>query len=139
MRLKGFRWTLARTLQPSPPEPSSPTALAPVVQPVSEEPVGSTTSEPKLININTASADDLNRLGVRFGKAIIAGRPYRSVGELVSKRVLKRSTFSRIKDRITATPLRSRRRLRRPQCYSRLHQCSLGESVGAPFIGGHAS
>src|SRR5215217_8464655 len=96
-------WTLARTLQPSPPEPSSPKALAPVVQPVSEEPVGSTTSEPKLININTASADDLNRLGVHFGKAIIAARPYRSVGELVSKRVLKRSTFSRIKDRITAT------------------------------------
>src|SRR5215207_8424836 len=82
-------WTLARTLQPSPPEPSSPKALAPVVQPVSEEPVGSTTSEPKLININTASADDLNRLGLRFGKAIIAARPYRSVGELVSKRVLK--------------------------------------------------
>ena len=58
-------------------------------------------SEPKLIDINTASADDLNRLGQRFGKAIIAGRPYRFVGELVSKRVLKRSTFSRIKDRIT--------------------------------------
>ncbi len=96
-------WTLARTPQPSPPEPSSPKPLAPVVQPVTEEPVGSTTSEPKLININTASADDLNRLGVRFGKAIIAARPYRSVGELVSKRVLKRSTFSRIKDRITAT------------------------------------
>ena len=56
---------------------------------------------PKLIDINTASAEDLNRLGERFGKAIIAGRPYRSVDELVSKRVLKRSTFSRIKDRIT--------------------------------------
>jgi Helix-hairpin-helix motif len=56
-------------------------------------------SEP--IDINTASAADLNRLGERFGKAIIAGRPYRSVDELVSKRVLKRSTFSRIKDRIT--------------------------------------
>jgi DNA uptake protein ComE-like DNA-binding protein len=53
------------------------------------------------IDINTASAADLNRLGERFGKAIIAGRPYRSVDELVSKRVLKRSTFSRIKDRIT--------------------------------------
>jgi len=93
--------TLARTPQPSPPEPSSPEPSAPVVRPVAAARVGSTPSEPKLIDINTASADDLNRLGERFGKAIIAGRAYRSVHELVSKRVLKRSTFSRIKDRIT--------------------------------------
>ena len=71
------------------------------LNPLEHRRVGSTPSEPKLIDINTASADDLNRLGERFGKAIIAGRPYRSVHELVSKRVLKRSTFSRIKDRIT--------------------------------------
>src|SRR5215207_10006162 len=64
-------------------------------------PAARSAATPKLIDINTASADDLNRLGERFGKAIIAGRPYRSVDELVSKRVLKRSTFSRIKDRIT--------------------------------------
>src|SRR5829696_5875170 len=64
-------------------------------------PAASTGATPKLIDINTASAEDLNRLGERLGKAIIAGRPYRSVDELVSKRVLKRSTFSRIKDRIT--------------------------------------
>ena len=93
--------TLARSPQPSPPEPSSPEPSAPVVRPVAAARVDSTPSEPKLIDINTASADDLNRLGERFGKAIIAGRPYRSVHELVSKRVLKRSTFSRIKDRIT--------------------------------------
>ena len=52
-------------------------------------------------NINTASADDLNRLGGRFAKAIIRRRPYGSVDELVSKRVLTRSTFSQIKDQIT--------------------------------------
>ena len=108
------------------------------MQPVSEEPVGSTTSEPKLININTASADDLNRLGVRFGKAIIAARPYRSVGELVSKRVLKRSTFSRIKDRITAHHFAADGGSDGLSA-TVAHQCSLGESVGAPFIGGHAS
>ena len=87
---QGLSARTAGTPQPSPPEPSSQPS-APVVP----------ASEPKLLDINTASADDLNRLGERFGKAIIAGRPYRSVGELVSKRVLKRSTFSRIKDRIT--------------------------------------
>jgi DNA uptake protein ComE-like DNA-binding protein len=87
---QGLSARTAGTPQPSPSEPSS-RPSAPVVP----------ASEPKLLDINTASADALNRIGERFGKAIIAGRPYRSVGELVSKRVLKRSTFSRIKDRIT--------------------------------------
>jgi len=85
----------------TPPDPSSRKSAAPVVQPVAAEPVASTASEPELIDINTASAEDLKRLGERLGKAIIAGRPYRSVDDLVSKRVLKRSAFSRIKDRIT--------------------------------------
>src|SRR5829696_212738 len=85
----------------TPPDPSSRKSAAPVVQPVATEPVVSTAFEPELIDINTASAEDLKRLGERLGKAIIAGRPYRSVDDLVSKRVLKRSDFSRIKDRIT--------------------------------------
>jgi DNA uptake protein ComE-like DNA-binding protein len=87
---QGLSARTAGTPQPSSPESSSQPS-APVVP----------ATEPKLLDINTASADALNRLGERFGKAIIASRPYRSVGELVSKRVLKRSTFSRIKDRIT--------------------------------------
>jgi DNA uptake protein ComE-like DNA-binding protein len=67
--------------------------------------VASTTAEasdPKLVDINTASADELNSLGGRFGRAIVAGRPYTTIDELVSKRVLTRSTFSQIKDQITA-------------------------------------
>jgi DNA uptake protein ComE-like DNA-binding protein len=64
--------------------------------------VGLAVSDPERVDINTASPDDLNRLGGRFGRAIIASRPYGSVDELVSKRVLTRSTFSQIKDRITA-------------------------------------
>jgi DNA uptake protein ComE-like DNA-binding protein len=74
----------------------------PAVQPVAAEPVGSAASGPERVDINTASADDLNRLGGRFAKAIIARRPYGAVDELVSKRVLTRSTFSQIKDRIMA-------------------------------------
>lgn len=54
------------------------------------------------VDINTASVEDLNRLGGRFGKAIIAARPYTSTDELVSRRVLTRSTFSQIRDQITA-------------------------------------
>ena len=59
-------------------------------------------SDPKHVDINTASVDELNSLGGRFGRAIVAGRPYTTVDELVSKRVLTRSTFGQIKDQITA-------------------------------------
>jgi len=59
-------------------------------------------SGPARVDINTASVEDLNRLGGRFGRAIVASRPYTSVDELISKRVLTRSTFSQIKDQITA-------------------------------------
>ena len=59
-------------------------------------------SGPARVDINTASVEELNRLGGRFGRAIVAGRPYASVDELVSKRVLTRATFSQIKDQITA-------------------------------------
>src|SRR5215211_8936880 len=82
---------------PSPLRPSSPAE-----QPGAAELVGLTASDPERVDINAASAEDLNRLGGRFAKAIIAGRPYGSVDDLVSKRVLTRSTFSQIRDRITA-------------------------------------
>jgi DNA uptake protein ComE-like DNA-binding protein len=58
--------------------------------------------DPKLVDINTASVEELNSLGGRFGRAIIASRPYAATDELLSKRVLTRSTFSQIKDQITA-------------------------------------
>jgi DNA uptake protein ComE-like DNA-binding protein len=60
------------------------------------------TRDPKIVDINTASLEELNRLGGRFARAIIAGRPYTTIDELVSKRVLTRATFSQIKDQITA-------------------------------------
>jgi len=59
-------------------------------------------SDSKLVDINTASVEELNRLGGRFARAIAAGRPYASIHELVSKRVITRATFSQIKDQITA-------------------------------------
>jgi DNA uptake protein ComE-like DNA-binding protein len=85
---------------PATPRPLRPSS--PAEQPVAAEPVGLTASDPERVDINAASAEDLNRLGGRFAKAIIASRPYGSVDELVSKRALTRSTFSQIKDRITA-------------------------------------
>ncbi len=95
--------------------PSAPSALpqpsAPSAQPIIERMAqddgrtdgsASQASDLKLVDINTASVEELNRLGGRFGRAIVAGRPYASIDDLVSKRVLTRSTFSQIKDQITA-------------------------------------
>src|SRR3954464_11601603 len=97
--------SVSQALSAAPTSPATPSPLrpsSPAEQPVAAEPVGLTVSCPERVDINTASPDDLNRLGGRFGRAIIASRPYGSVDELVSKRVLTRSTFSQIKDRITA-------------------------------------
>ena len=55
------------------------------------------------VDLNTASLAELNGLrgGGMIGKAIIAKRPYASPGDLLSKRVLSRATYERIKDQIT--------------------------------------
>ncbi len=60
------------------------------------------TPDAQLVDINTASVEELNRLGGRFGKAIIRGRSYVSIDELVSRRILTRAVFGQIKDQITA-------------------------------------
>lgn len=56
-----------------------------------------------LVDLNTGSFEDLNALeGVGpIGRAIIRGRPYASTEELVSKKVLRRSIYEKIKDQVT--------------------------------------
>ncbi|MGY2049880.1 ComEA family DNA-binding protein [Methylobacterium sp. JK268] len=70
-----------------PPEPESPPAAGPT----------------EGIDLNTASLADLNALrgGGHIGKAIVAGRPYTSPQDLLSRRILSRSVFLRIKDQVT--------------------------------------
>ena len=49
-------------------------------------------------DLNTASVDELNRLGGgMIGKAIVRGRPYASPEDLLRKRVVSRATFDRIR------------------------------------------
>ena len=53
------------------------------------------------VDLNTASADDLDTqlgVGATRAAAIIAGRPYASVDQLVSKGILPQSTFDKIKN-----------------------------------------
>lgn len=58
-----------------------------------------------LININTASASELDGLwgiGPARSQAIIDGRPYSSVEELLSKKIVPSNVYERIRDEITA-------------------------------------
>ena len=57
------------------------------------------------LNVNSASREQLASLpGIRDAEAdkIIAARPYQSADELVSRRILSRSQYDHISDRITA-------------------------------------
>ena len=62
---------------------------------------------PARININTASREQLAGLdGVDFEVAekIIAGRPYKSVSELIDRKILTETVFARIVKRIDVRP-----------------------------------
>ncbi len=53
------------------------------------------------LDLNKASVAELNGLGVgMIGRAVVAGRPYSTSEDLLSKRVLNRATYARIKDQV---------------------------------------
>lgn len=57
------------------------------------------------VDINTATADQLKSLpgiGDVYAKRIIAGRPYQSKDQLVSKGILPRSVYDNIKQNLIA-------------------------------------
>lgn len=59
----------------------------------------------ELIDINTASADELQKLkgiGDAYAKKIVANRPYTGKDELVSKNVIPEATYNGIKGQIVA-------------------------------------
>jgi len=70
------------------------------------KPMPSTTSSTSaLIDINTASKDQLDKLpqiGSARADAIIKGRPYKAKNELVDKKVIPQNAYDAIKDRIIA-------------------------------------
>jgi DNA uptake protein ComE-like DNA-binding protein len=74
--------------------PAMPSATAPAA----------TAPATSLTNINTASAADLDKLpqiGKARAAAIIKGRPYAAPDDLLSKKVLSKGVFDKIKDKIT--------------------------------------
>lgn len=55
------------------------------------------------VDLNRASFEQLNALrgAGLLGRAIVRGRPYRSVDDLVKKKVMRRAVFEKIKDQVT--------------------------------------
>lgn len=70
--------------------------------PLTPQSVGDPTG---LININSATAaqlDTLPKVGPVTAQKIISSRPYASITELVTKKVMSQKTFDGLKERITA-------------------------------------
>lgn len=67
--------------------------------------VTSKTSTSGQININTASQQELESLpaiGPVTAQKVINGRPYQTIEELLTKKILGKAVFQKIKDRVTA-------------------------------------
>ena len=93
--------TLAQTRAPSTGSKPSPTAGP---SPNSAPPT-STRAQSTLVDINSASKDELDALpqiGPARAEAIIKGRPYKGKNELVDKKIIPQNAYDAIKDRIVA-------------------------------------
>jgi DNA uptake protein ComE-like DNA-binding protein len=69
------------------------------------KPQTSTTKTADPVDINSASAEDLDKLpgiGKAYSAKIVANRPYKRKDELVNKKILPASVYAKIKDRIIA-------------------------------------
>ncbi len=86
--------------------PGSPGSVSAATQATSQAtPQGKTVPQGDLIDINTATPDQLKTLpgiGEAYARRIVAGRPYTAKNQLVSRGVIPLSAYNNISPRIVA-------------------------------------
>ena len=91
---------------PTPAKPATPAAAAPAAPAATAAPATAVRTAPAtLVDINTASAGDLQKLkgvGEARAEAIIKGRPYKAKDELVDRKILPKNVYDDVKDQIVA-------------------------------------
>jgi DNA uptake protein ComE-like DNA-binding protein len=99
---------LAQTTAPAPAKPTAPVtapAKPTTPPPVATTPVKPTKPVAQLVDINTASVDELTKLkgvGPARAQAIVKGRPYRGKDEILTKKIVPKNVYEDIKDMIVA-------------------------------------